>query len=290
MGIIDLRKVIRRGDIWICDLTAENGGNCQAGLLKKRFCLVISSDEWNSIEKAYPIVLPLSTTAAPNGAQTVTCLLGDTKPTSYIRTSSIQSVSLCNFIQLKGALTAEKMDEIDAHLSNTFGLDINKYINRISELEAELLRAKETGEFVLRSINKDINTEASGLVLENERLREEVARLNNTLKYRDKQLAMFRIPVKDENHQPAEINIVMKEVDKEATEYSKESKKKKYNKGKLNTRVVLNDWSARKCMNFVKFAESNTVASTMEKYGIISNGTYQNVLNVCRSKAISIKK
>lgn len=290
MGISDLRKVIRRGDVWVCDLTAENGENCQTGLLKKRFCLVISSDEWNSIEKAYPLVLPFSTVEAANGAKTVSCLLGGTKPTSYIRTASIQSVSLCNFIHHKGSLTAEKMDEIDAHLSNVFGLDIKKYIDRISELEAELLKAREAEKSLLCNLNKNINTEASELVLENERLKEEVAKLNNTLKYRDKQLTMFRIPVKDDDSQPIEISNTMKTVNEPATESPKEVKKKRYNRGRLNTRIVINDWSARKCMNFIKFAEANTITSTMDKYGIISNGTYQNVLNVCRSKALAIKK
>lgn len=290
MKISDLRKVIRRGDIWVCDLTAENGEYCQTGLLKKRFCLVISSDEWNSIEKAYPLVLPMSTSAAANGAETVSCLLGETKPTSYIRTASIQSISLCNFIQLKGALTTEKMEEIDAHLSKVFNLDVRKYIDKIAELEMELLKAKEAEKSLLCNLNKDINTEASELVLENERLKEEVARLNNTLKYRDKQLTMFRIPIKDDDSQPEEINTTVKAANEPATESPKEIKKKRYNKGKLNTRIVMNDWGARKCMNFIKFAEANTITSTMDKYGIISNGTYQNVLNVCRSKAFPIKK
>lgn len=285
----DLRKTIHKGDIWLCDLTEENGGdNCRDKLIKKRYCVVVSSDEWNQISPTYPLILPMSTSEASNGIN-ITCSLGDTKPTSYIRTASIQSVSLFNCIAYKGSLSKEKMKEIDDHLSKSFGLDITKYIDKIAMLEAELTKAKEREQNLLQNLNKNINTEAADLVIENEKLREEIYRLNNVLKYRDRQLTKFSIPIPEADITTATI-ITGSEgsMEKAKSTIEKEEvrvEKKQYRKGKVTNKVVVKDWGFKKCLNFVKYSESNGAKETMKKYGIISPNTYYKILNTCKMKA-----
>lgn len=288
--ISDLRKVIRRGDVWCCNLDKENGKDCRNRLNKTRYCLVVSSDEWNSVVPINPLILPFTTQEHNWLSEEISCNLGISAkaPISYLRTNSLQSVQLSNCLSFMGSMSPEKMKEIDAHLAKSLGIatDINKCLDTIAELKSEVLSMQEREKCLLSNLNKDIQTEASELVLENERLKDEIFNLKHILKYRDKQLNKFSMPIHNESIEINDSVIISKAIPATVPvqQAIAENESKSRRKGKITNTTVMNTWSATKAKNFVKYSEDNDVKSTMSKYGILSLGSYYKVLATCRSK------
>lgn len=284
--MLDLRKQIRRGDVWVCDFTAENGENSNDHIIKKRYGIVVSNDAYNNMSPSYPVVLPLSLSDSMNGTGVTLHIANDTSIVSFVRTNAIQGISKANLLSLRGSVTESKMEEIDNHLLEFFGMDINKYLYHIQDLEARLVDMEE---YYTTTINSMTAQESDSLLTEeNEKLKDRILELENKLKYRESQFAKFKLPVSDIQQPVVQEETTIVEENKE--EAGQDTKSRRRCRSAVTGKIVKASWNVSKCNNFLNFIENNGRSGTMEKYGIVSNATYYAIVNACKTKVYSSKK
>lgn len=277
--MVDLEKIIRRGEVWVCDFDMENGENSTQHILKRRFGLVISSDEWNLMNPTYPIVLPLSLSDSMRGTGVTLRIANDKSIVSYVRTNCIQSMSVMNFISFKGNVSKEKMDEIDQHLIRYFGLDYNKYLERIAKMELQLNAMAAHNQSLINALST--NNVNDGLVAENKRLQDTIASLQKESSSTSRTFSKFNIKLnKTENLPQSEGPTVVHNVSTNVPTQSKE----RSNRSCVTKKQVSKYWSILDCNKFLNTINTIGRKGAMEEYGIISNSAYRNIVDECRNK------